>query len=321
MLSVDRLRVLRAIASSGSVKAAADGLRVTTSAVSQQMAKLEQEVGQRLLERSGRGVRLTDAGERLVRHAERILSAVEAAEAELAERRGAIAGPLSITAFATAARGLVPPALRALARLHPALEIELTELEPGEAVPLVSQGHVDLALSQDWFNVPLAVPDGLVRSPLLDDIADVALPADHPLAGREVIELGEVAREPWISWPRGWICHDWLLHTLRSQGLEPRIAHKAGEHHTQLALVAAGLGIAASPRLGRHPIPAGVCIAAVRPALRRHIYGVWRADAARRPAIRVALKALRDAAARLGAAPLGRRSPSSRSARRSARSR
>ncbi len=297
MLSVDRLRVLRAIAISGSVKSAAGALRVTTSAVSQQMAKLEEEVGQRLLERSGRGVRFTDAGERLVRHAERILSAVEEAEAELEKRRGAIAGHLSITAFATAARGLVPQALRALGALHPELIVELAELEPVESVPLVSRGHVDVALAQDWFNVPFAVPEGLVKSALLDDMADIALPADHPLAGREVIELRELAREPWISWPRGWICHEWLMHTLRSQGMEPRIVHKAGEHQTQLALVAAGLGIGVALRLGRATIPDGVRIVAVRPALRRHIYAVWRADAARRPAIRAAIKALRAAAA------------------------
>jgi molybdate transport repressor ModE-like protein len=305
VLSLDRLRALRAIASSGSVKSAADALRVTTSAISQQMTKLEQEVGQRLLERSGRGVRLTDAGERLVRHAERILSAVEEAEAELEERRGAIAGELSIAAFATAARGLVAPALRELADAHPALEVELTEQEPVDSVPLVSRRHVDLAIVQDWFNAPIAVPEGLVRSALLDDVADVALPARHPLAGRDVVDLRELAREPWISWPRAWICHDWLVHILRSQGLEPRIAHQAGEHQTQLALVAAGLGVSVSPRLGRDPIPAGVCITPVRPSLRRHIYAVWRSDAARRPAIRAAIKALRAAAARRRTVPTG----------------
>jgi len=299
VLNVERIRVLHAIASSGSVKAAADALQVTTSAVSQQMAKLEQEVGQRLLERSGRGIRLTGAGELLVRHAGRILSVVEEAEADLEERRGAVVGQLAITAFATAARGLCPAALAALDRQHPDLHVELTEMEPGEAVPLVSRGHIDLVVAQDWFNAPLAVPDGLVKSPLMDDVADVALPARHPMARRKQIELAELAHERWISWPRGWICHDWLVHTLRGQGIEPTMAHQAAEHHTQLALVAAGLGVCVAPRLGRDPVPRGVRLVAVQPALRRHIYAIWRADAARRPGIRAAIEALRRSAASL----------------------
>jgi DNA-binding transcriptional LysR family regulator len=296
VLSVERLRVLHVIAVSGSVKAAADSLQVTTSAVSQQIAKLELEVGQRLLDRSGRGVRLTGAGELLVKHAERILAVVEEAEAELEEQRGVVVGHLSVAAFATAARGLLPAALRQLCALHPQLEVELAELEPNEAIPLVSRGHVDLALVQDWFNAPLAVPDGLVKSALLDDIADIALPMDHPLAARESVDLRELGRERWISWSRGSICHDWLLHTLRAEGIEPTIAHKAAENHTQLALVAAGLGISVTPRLGRDPLPTGVRVVAVRPPLRRHVYAIWRSDAARRPAIRSAIKALRAAA-------------------------
>jgi molybdate transport repressor ModE-like protein len=303
VLSLDRIRVLHTIASSGSVKSAAAALQVTTSAVSQQVAKLEREVGQRLLERSGRGVKLTGAGELLVRHAGRILSVVEEAEAELEERRGQLIGRLSMTAFATAARGLCPGAVAALAGSHPDLEVELTELEPDESVPLVSRGHVDLALGQDWFNAPAAVPDGLVKSALLDDVADVALPARHPLARRSEIALAELAGERWISWARGSICHEWLLHTLRAAGTEPLIAHKAGEHHTQLALVAAGLGICVAPRLGRDPVPRGVRLVPVIPTLRRHIYAIWRADAARRPAIRAAIAALRGQATALRSAP------------------
>jgi DNA-binding transcriptional LysR family regulator len=304
MLSLDRLRTLHAVAAYGSVRAAADALHVTTSAVSQQVGKLEQEVGQCLLERSGRGVRLTDAAELLVRHAGRILSLVEEAEVDLEARRGAVVGRLTIGAFATAARGLGPGALCWLGGRHAGLEVELSELEPSEALPLVSRGDLDLAVVQDWFNAPLVVPGGLVKSPLLDDVADVALPAHHPLACRDVVGLAELGGEPWVNWARGSICHDWLLYTLRSLGSEPRVAHVAGEHQTQLALVAAGLGVCVSPRLGRGPLPEGVRAVPVTPALRRHIYAVWRADAARRPAIRVAVEALRAAS---GAPPAPKR--------------
>lgn len=293
MLSLERLRVLHAIATYGSVTAAADVLHVTTSAISQQMAKLEREAGQRLLERSGRGVRLTDAAELLVTHASRMLALAERAQADLEAHSGAIAGRLRLAAFATAARGLAPLALRDLRRDHPRLRVGLEEAEPHEAVPRVARGDLDLSIVQDWFNAPLALPDGLSRAGLLDDVADVALPEDHPLAGRDAVDIEELSGEPWITWSRGWICNSWLLHTLRTHGTEPDIAHTAAEHHTQLALVAAGLGVAIVPRLGRDPVPAGVRFAEVRPALTRHVYAVWRADADRRPSIRAVIKALR----------------------------
>ncbi len=296
MLDLDRLRALSAVATYGSVSAAADMLHVTTSAVSQQMAKLERETGQKLLERNGRGVRLTDAASLLATHAERILAMVEEAESDLEAQRGEVVGELAVAAFPTAARGLLPPALGVLARDHPRLTVRLREQEPHSAVPLAVRGEIDLGIVQDWFNVPLAIPDGLVKAPLLDDVADVVLPEAHPLAGRDTIDLGELHGESWIAQSPGAICRDWLVHTLRSNALEPRIAHTADEYATQLALVAVGLGAAIVPRLGRCDIPAGVRVVPVRPTLTRHVYAIWRAEAARRPAIRAAVAALRAAA-------------------------
>jgi DNA-binding transcriptional LysR family regulator len=296
MLDLDRLRALTAVATYGSVSAAADVLHVTTSAVSQQVAKLERETGQKLLERYGRGVRLTDAAELLASHAERILAMVEEAESDLEAQRGKAVGELTVAAFPTAARGLLPAALSALARDHPRLRVCLCEQEPHATVPLVVRGEVDLGVVQDWFNVPIAIPDGLVKAPLTDDVADVALPAGHPLAGRLTIDLGELRDDAWIAQSPGAICRDWLVYTLRSVDLEPRIAHTADEYATQLALVAAGLGAAIIPRLGRCDVPEGVRIIPVRPSLTRQVYAVWRAEAARRPAIRAAVAALRASA-------------------------
>lgn len=304
MLDLDRLRALSAVARYGSVSAAADVLHVTTSAVSQQVAKLERETGQKLLERNGRGVRLTDAATLLAAHAERILAMVEAAESDLEAHRGAVVGELAVAAFPTAARGLVPPALRALAVEHPRLRVCLREQEPHATVPLAGRGEIDLGIVQDWFNVPLAIPDGLVKAPLLEDVADVALPAGHPLAGRDVIDLGELHGGAWIAQSPGAICRDWLVHTLRSAGVEPRIAHTADEYATQLALVAVGLGAAIVPRLGRCDVPDGICFVPVRPALTRHVYAIWRAEAARRPAIRAAVAALRAAAPAITPKPI-----------------
>src|SRR6266545_3701236 len=125
MLDLERLRALHAVSRYGTVSAAADVLHVTTSAVSQQVAKLERETGQKLLERNGRGVRLTDAAEILVGHAERILSLVEVAKADLEAHRGAAVGELSVAAFPTAIRGLVASALTNIRDDHPQLRVRV----------------------------------------------------------------------------------------------------------------------------------------------------------------------------------------------------
>ncbi|MER7396792.1 LysR family transcriptional regulator [Streptomyces sp. NPDC000151] len=299
MLNMERLRTLSAVARHGSVRAAAEGLHVTTSAVSQQLAKLERETGQQLLAKNGRGVRLTDAGRLLAGHAARILSQVELAEAELEAHRGQAVGELRMGAFPTAARGLFPDALAALVADHPQLRARLWEMEPADSVRAVVRGDIDLGVVLDWYNRPLPMPEGLAKAPLLDDSADVAMPSDHRLAGRRTVELEDFAEDAWISWPQGEFCHDWLMFTLRSKGIEPRIAHMAEEHGTQLALIARGLGVAVAPRLGRGPVPEGVSVVPVRHPMRRHVYAIWRADADRRPSIRAAVAALREVGAGL----------------------
>jgi DNA-binding transcriptional LysR family regulator len=153
----------------------------------------------------------------------------------------------------------------------------------------------------------MAIPDGLSRATLLDDVADVMVPAGHPLADRDEIELAQLHGEKWISSSPGTVCHDWLVFTLRSAEVEPDIAFMADEYPTQLALVAAGHGCAIIPRLGCDTVPAGVRAIPILPRPTRRIFAIWRADAARRPAIRAAVEALRTAAAPLNpvAAPLG----------------
>ncbi|MFJ3221764.1 LysR substrate-binding domain-containing protein [Streptomyces sp. NPDC086783] len=295
MLNLERLRTLDALARHGSVSAAAEGLHVTTSAVSQQMSKLEREVGQQLLAKNGRGVRLTDAGRLLADHAARILSQVELAQADLEAQRGQVAGELRLSAFPTAARGLFPAALAALRADHPGLRVRSSELEPEAGVAGVVRGDLDLAVVLDWYNKPMPLPDGLVKASVLDDPADVAIPAGHRFADRAEVDLCEFAEDEWITWGQGEFCHEWLMFTLRSKGVEPRIGHRAGETHTQLGLVAAGLGVCVAPLLGRHPVPRGVVLVPVKQRVRRHVYVVWRADADRRPSIRAAVEALRTA--------------------------
>ncbi|WP_432186725.1 LysR family transcriptional regulator [Streptomyces sp. Tue6028] len=295
MLNLERLRTLDALARHGSVSGAAEGLHVTTSAVSQQMSKLEREVGQQLLAKNGRGIRLTDAGRLLADHAARILSQVELAQSDLEAQRGQVVGELRLSAFPTAARGLFPAALATLRTDHPGLRVRSCELEPEAGVAGVIRGDLDLAIVLDWYNKPMPLPDGLVKASILDDPADVAMPVGHRLADREEVDLADFAEDEWITWNEGEFCHEWLMFTLRSKGVEPHIGHRAAETHTQLAMVATGLGVCVAPLLGRHPMPEGVVTVPVRQRVRRHVYVVWRADADRRPSIRAAVRALRGA--------------------------
>jgi DNA-binding transcriptional LysR family regulator len=282
MINLERLRVLHAVAAHGSVQAAATAMHISPSAVSQQIAKLEREVRHPLLEPNGRGVRLTDAAVHLAERTALVLASMEELEAELDGFRNEVAGPVRLSAFPTAARGIVPALLARLRADYPALEPSLVEEEPTQALPLLSRGEIDVVIAQDWFNSPLVLPSGLDRVELFDDVADIALPTTHRLAARRTLRLEDLADEGWITWQPGSICHEWLLHTYRTLGHEPRIVHTAAEHATQLALVAAGLGPAVMPRLGRGVVPDGVTIVAVTPALHRRVFVAWRIATARR---------------------------------------
>ncbi|MBM9510439.1 LysR family transcriptional regulator [Actinacidiphila acididurans] len=293
MLDLARLRALHAVHVHGSVAAAATALGYTPSAVSQQISKLERETRTVLLERQGRGVVLTDAAQLLVSTARQVMSLVEAAEVALEEQRGRPTGQLTVAAFPTAACGLLPPVLAELTAAHPLLDLRLVEVDAHLSVDLVARGVVDLAVAHDWDIAPLPAPDGLERAVIGDDHCDVLLPAGHPLADREALVRADLARERWICQPAGSVCHDWLVRTLREAGTEPDLAYQVGEYGTQVALVAAGLGIALVPRLGRGAIPDGVVVRPLDPAPVRRLYALWRTGAARRPSITAAVDTLR----------------------------
>jgi DNA-binding transcriptional LysR family regulator len=293
MLDLGRLRALHAVSVHGSVAAAAIALGYTPSAVSQQITKLERETRTTLLERQGRGVALTDAARQLAATAQELLAIVERAETTLEERRGQPTGRLTVAAFASAARGLLPGVLAELGRKYPALDARLTEVDPHLSIDLVSRGMIDLAVAHDWDIAPLPAPEGVEQAVIGDDLCDLVVPEGHALAGRTAVRPEELGAERWICQPPGTVCHDWLIRTLRAAGCEPDLAHQAEENHTQVALVAAGLGVAMIPRLGRGGLPAGVRPIALDPVPKRRLYAVWRTGASRRPAIRAMVEALR----------------------------
>jgi DNA-binding transcriptional LysR family regulator len=290
MIDLGRLRALHAVASYGTVLAAGDALHCTPSAVSQQLAKLERETGARLIEKDGRRLRLTEAGRVLAEHAERVLATVDEAEAALAAHRDTVIGRLTVAAFATACRSLLPFALHRLLAEHPALTTGLVEANPHEGLDMLHRGHVDLAVLDDWPEVALRYPAGIAHVTLGTDVADLIVPTGHRLATAGSTRLTAAIDERWISTKVGDICHEWLLRVL--PGVRPDF--HVGEFETQLTLVGAGLGIALIPRLARPPLPRGVVAVPVRPAPTRQVVLAWREASGPRPAIRAAEAALRE---------------------------
>ena len=199
MLDVKRMRVLREVANRGSFSAAAESLSFTQSAVSQQVAALEREVGTTLLERGPRGVRLTDAGRTLVSHADAILARIDCAEDDLAALAGLRGGRLRLASFQSAGATLVPRAVAQFHDRHPDVELSMVEAEPDDAQERLRSGDIDLALVYDFEPVPDTLGKDLELTHLIDDRYDAVLGKDHKLAGRRRLKLADLSGEPWIG--------------------------------------------------------------------------------------------------------------------------
>jgi DNA-binding transcriptional LysR family regulator len=292
MLDVRRLRVLRELAARGTIAATAEALGYTAPAVSQQLQALEREAGVELLERNGRRRRLTPAGEELVARTEDILRELEAAEAALERTSTHVAGTLRVAAFASAHRTLLPRAIAQLAREHPDLRVTTRDLEPEDSLPALKLGELDLALAQEYGFAPAPKDPALERTDLLEDVVNLALPADHALAGAGPVAIADLETEPWVAGARGTFCHDVVIHSAHQAGYEPRIAHVTNDFQVSYALVAADAGVALVPELAGPP-PPGVVLKAVAgaPPFRR-IYAAIRAGSAERPAVAALLGAL-----------------------------
>ena len=294
MIDLSALIALRAVATHGSVVAAAEALGFTPSAVSQQVKRLERQTSLALLERVGRGVMLTEHGRRLVDSGDRLLADLEEIESGLHDRAGTVVGRLRLTAFSTAMRGLVAPVARDLLAAHPLLELALTEREPWDTVELVASGQSDVGVIHRWGDLPISVPDHLAATSVAQDLADVIVPAGHRLATRPAVRPSDLLEESWIATPDGTICRQWLTRMYDGTGRLPRIAHTSMEFDSHLALVRAGLGIALVPRLGRQPLGDGlVAVPAHDPEPTREVIAVHRRSMAAAPSVRAVLAALR----------------------------
>ena len=293
MIDLASLVALRTVDTHGSVVAAADALGFTPSAVSQQVKRLERQVGVPLLERIGRGVMLTHAGRHLVDEGSRLLADMESLESGLHEQATTVAGRLRLTAFSTAMRGMVAPVAGELRTVHPELALTLSEREPWDTVDLVSTGHSEIGVVHSWGDVPLSIPDHLVTTELHRDIADVIAHRDHPLAQLAKVTPHDLVAEDWIATPEGTICRQWLNRMYAGTGHLPRIAHVSMEFDSHLALVRAGLGIALIPRMGRAALGGDlVAVRVVDPVPTREILALHRRTMAASPAVTAVLTAL-----------------------------
>jgi DNA-binding transcriptional LysR family regulator len=290
MIDVRRLRLLLELTRRGTITAVADAFACTPSAVSQQLAALEREAGVPLLERTGRRVALTPAGTVLAGYAESVLAVLEEASAALAATRTSLAGPLRIGAFPTAARAILPPALVALGRDHPALELMVTELDPVTAPDALRTGALDVALTFVYDYVPAQPDPALDTEPLLEETVYLAT-ADP--AGTSI---GAWRDAPWIAGSPDTLCHTMLVRACQACGFTPRIRHYADDFATVLALVAAGQGVSLVPQLGVTDAPSGVTLTPL--ASRRRTRIAYRKGTRHHPVVSAFADAIRESAAR-----------------------
>src|SRR5215207_5365515 len=221
MIDLQGLRALVAVDRAGTVVAAADRLGYTPSAVSQQVKKLERDLGAALLERRGRGVLLTDRGRALAAEGSGLLDGLERLESLVGASRPA--APLRIASFSTATRGLVAPVLQQLRSSDAAPHVTVTSVDPVDAMEMVSTGVVDLAVVHNWNSVPLVAPAHVATERLCHDEADVVLSTRHPLAARVELDRAELIDERWASTPKGAICHEALMRIFADLGAVPKI--------------------------------------------------------------------------------------------------
>lgn len=256
-MDVRRLRLLLELTRRGTITSVADAFAYTPSAVSQQLAVLEREAGVPLLKRTGRKVTLTPAGTVLARYAESVVAVLEEASAALAATRESLSGPLRIGAFPTAARTILPAALVALGRDHPALELMVTELDPVAVPDALRTEALDVALTSAYDYVPAEPDPALDTEPLLEETVYLAT-ADP---GRT--SVGDWRGAPWIAGSPDTQCHTMLVRTCQASGFTPRVRHYADDFATVLALVAAGQGVSLVPQLGATGAPSAVTLTPV----------------------------------------------------------
>jgi len=311
VIDARRLRTLQAVADHGTVTAAAAALYLTPSAVSQQIASLEQETGHKVLERDKRGVRLTPVGEILLSHASAVLAELTRAEAEIAAYTSGAAGEVTVAAFATGIAVVLAPAIAALRTASPGIRVKVRDAEGDESLPMVLQGRADIAVAVEYRGAPSPDDRRLLRVPLYAEPFDAVLPRTHPLAEAETVPVAALAEDPWVGPYAGNPCHDVMVLACEYAGFQPRLEHFSDDFRAVVTLAAAGAGVALVPRSALRDMD--LSQAAVRPVdgvvATRRVFAAVRRGSEDHPLLHPVLDALRGAADAIPAADPGPADP------------
>lgn len=296
MFDRDLLRSLRAVVELKTITAAAEILRLTPSAVSQQLAKLHRQSGLELFVRRGRYLQPTEAARVLVQAALDMEVVDASTRARLEELQGTPAGRVTIGAFPSACRGLIGPVVAEIARRYPKVSLVVRESYPEEGVDKTLSGEVDLAVIHEWEQVPLAIPAALAAHILGTDDVDLIVPSDHPATRRATVTVADLPGERWIT-DTTHIYARWLQQSLDAARIPYEMGGLVNEHESQINLTAYGLGLSLVPRLGRSPLPRGVkAITLSDQTPRRRLMRTERKDSIDRPALSVVRTVLDDKA-------------------------
>jgi DNA-binding transcriptional LysR family regulator len=296
-----RLRVLRELEERKTLGAVATALGYTPSAISQQLSVLEKEVGVRLLEKAGRGVQLTDAGRLLARHAGTLLSAAEAAEADLASLTGEVRGTVRAGGLQSATRHVLIPALARLRSERPGLRLELTELELEQALPDLRLGALDLVISDEYAGHPRPRPPGLRYEVLHEEPLKLVVPPEHPCTEREgPVAIATLRNDVWVAAAAGTGHHALVVGTCRSLGgYDPDLRHRSNDADVQFELVRSTGAVALMPVLTLPVADPTLVVRDVAEAVVRRRLLVLTRDGRPAPALRIVLEAVKDQARRL----------------------
>ena len=292
-IDLRRLRVLRELEQRGTVAATATALHLTPSAVSQQLAGLSREVGVPLLQKHGRGVRLTGQARVLLSHAVVVHEQLERARADLAAWDEGAIGEVRVGALSTGVTSLVAPAFARLAVERPGISMKIEESEPPKVFTALDVGDLDVVVSSDYPDGPPRRDPRYHRVDLLADPLDAVLRTGDPLAGDGGLRLETLAAEPWVGSDAGDPCSQILQAVCAAAGFSPDIAHRCAEWGAVASLVAAGCGVALIPRLAQ-PLPVDgvvVCPVVGSPATRQ-IFAAVRAGAQFDPVVAAVLDTL-----------------------------
>ncbi|WP_372348550.1 LysR family transcriptional regulator [Streptomyces sp. KL116D] len=306
MLDVRRLRILQHLAVYKTVAAAAEALQLTAPAVSQQLASLEREAGMPVVEKNGRTLRLTPAGELLVKHADVILGDLAAAEADLAALKGGRRGLIRVASFASAARTLMPLVYRLIAEHADeqarTLAVQLTVQEPDLAIAALGKRQTDVALAHSYTILPRDFPASSRHDVLMDDPVVLCLHPDHAqqlgLAPGQTADLTRFSREPWLTPAPETSCYDMIQRACGSAGFVPDIRVRSDDFAVLAALTAAGAGVALAPRLAL-PEHHGLSLHPLVSPVTRTLFTVIRNGTERRPDVHLLRTLMEQAASRL----------------------